>query len=65
MHKYTVGGSLVRWPVTATSQAANYAKRGLITARGAAVRYAIDDDCPTDCGHPEPAILVRRHWSRF
>jgi hypothetical protein len=30
---------------------------------GTAVRYAADDDCPVGCVHPEPAVLVRRHWS--
>ena len=35
-------------------------RRGLqITA----VRYAADDDSPAGCGHPEPAVLARRHWS--
>lgn len=28
-----------------------------------AVRYAADDDSPAGCGHPEPAVLARRHWS--
>lgn len=36
-------------------------------AQGAlsAVRYAGDDDCPAGCGHPEPAVLARRHSSGF
>ena len=33
------------------------------SVRVPAVRYAADDDCPADCGHPEPAVLARRHWS--
>src|ERR1017187_10750173 len=32
----------------------------LIIARRPAVRYAANDDCPAGCGHPEPAVLVRR-----
>jgi hypothetical protein len=27
-------------------------------ARRPAVRYAEDDECPTGCGHPEPAVLA-------
>ena len=30
-----------------------------------AVRHAADDDCPAGCGHPEPAVLARRHWAGF
>jgi hypothetical protein len=32
-------------------------------AGGQPPRYAADDDCPAGGGHPEPAVLARRHWS--